>query len=107
MSADLQLEAMKGYFQSMFRDTELKKPSPAPEPAPEAAAPERAPLPAREPLPEAEPEARPVLEAEPETEERKSSASSLPPFRPSGLLPKPGLRPRRRPSQRLRRLRRL
>jgi len=71
MSADLQLEAMKGYFQSMFRDTELKKPSPAPEPAPEAAAPERAPLPAREPLPEAEPEARPVLEAEPETEERK------------------------------------
>jgi len=71
MSADLQLEAMKGYFQSMFRDTELKKPSSAPGPAPEAAAPERAPLPAREPLPEAEPEARPVLEAEPETEERK------------------------------------
>ena len=71
MSADLQLEAMKGYFQSMFRDTELKNPSSAPGPAPEAAAPERAPLPAREPLPEAEPEARPVLEAEPETEERK------------------------------------
>lgn len=71
MSADLQLEAMKGYFQSMFRDTELKKPSSAPGPAPEDAAPERAPLPAREPLPEAEPEARPVLEAEPETEERK------------------------------------
>ena len=71
MSADLQLEAMKGYFQSMFRDTALKKPSSAPGPAPEAAAPERAPLPAREPLPEAEPEARPVLEAEPETEERK------------------------------------
>ena len=56
MSGDLQLEAMKGYFQSMFRDTELKKPSSAPGPAPEAAAPERAPLPAREPLPEAEPE---------------------------------------------------
>lgn len=70
MSGDLQLEAMKGYFQSMFRETGLGKTEPASGKDSAEAGEARAPLPERKPLQEA-PAPRPVKEAEPETDERR------------------------------------
>ena len=70
MSGDLQLEAMKGYFQSMFRETGLGETEPASGKDSAEAGEARAPLPERKPLQEA-PAPRPVKEAEPETDERR------------------------------------
>ena len=70
MSDNLQIEAMKDYFQSMFRETGLGKTEPASGTDSAEAGEARAPLPERKPLQEA-PAPRPVKEAEPETDERR------------------------------------